>query len=121
MQQQPLQSQRGQAHRDQVDGYYPSGEEDEELDPGMTRYRAHDGPAQTNPQPPTAAQSETSTEGDKKPDKAKGEDKKPETVTEGEAAKKDKDTPPAEKKIGRCEEARGCREKAHGGCSKEDV
>ena len=33
----PLQSQRGQAHRDQIDGYWPSGDEDEELDTDVTR------------------------------------------------------------------------------------
>ena len=37
MQPQSLQSPRGQAHRDEVDGYYHSGEEDEELDPGVRR------------------------------------------------------------------------------------
>ena len=87
MQPQPLQSQRGQANRDQVDGSWSSGEEDEELDQGVTRYRAHDGPAPTTPQTQTAAQSQTSTEGDKKPEQAKDGDKKPETANDEEPAK----------------------------------
>ena len=104
---QPLQSQRGQTHRDEVDGYWPSGQEDEELDPGVTRYRAHDGPAPITPQLQTAPQSQTSTEGDKKPEQPKEEDKKPEQpkeekkpepAKEGEAAKKDNDPPSAENK-----------------------
>ena len=83
------QAQRRQTQNDQVDGYWPSGEEDEELDPGVTRYRAHDGAAPIAPQ--TAAQSQTSTEGSKKPDQAKGDDNKPEPAKEGEAGKKEGD------------------------------
>ena len=97
MQPQPLQSPRGQAHRDEVNGSYPSGE-DEELDPGVRRYRAHDGPAPITPQPQTASQSLTSTEIDKKQEQPKREEKKHEPAKEGKAAKIDTDTPPAEKK-----------------------
>ena len=46
---QPLQSQRARTHYDQVDGYWPSGEEAQELDPGVTRYRAHEGLLQPLP------------------------------------------------------------------------
>ena len=84
MQPQSLQSARAQSHRDEVDGSWPSGEEDEELDPGVTRYRAHDGPVPTAPQPQPPPQGQTSTEGDKKPEQPKGEEKKPEPAKEAD-------------------------------------
>ena len=58
---QAYQSPRGQAHRDEIDGFWPSGEDDEELNTDQNDRGPH-----TAPKPQTAAESTPAKGNDKK-------------------------------------------------------
>ena len=60
---------RGQAHRDQVDGHWPSGEDDEDL--------VIDQNVESPPQPQTAAASSAPKEDEKKSETVDVDDHKP--------------------------------------------
>ena len=79
---QPNKAQRVQAHRDQVDGFWHSGED---LDPDVTTFPANDAPASsTDTSPQTATETKALKEADKKPEEVKEVDKKPEAAKSSE-------------------------------------
>ena len=89
--------QRAPDHHAEVDGYWP-GEEDEELDPGVSSYRAHEAPHTTSPLPQIAAETKRPTEGYKKAEQPIDVDEIPEPIKDRDKPAKDADKKPDEKK-----------------------